>query len=94
MLIAAIGAILFVSSEASAFPTTLYADSSRLATGKWVRIKVNESGVYAITASDVRSWGMSNLADIRVFGYGGAPLPEKLVSTTPDDLPQVPVLLT
>ena len=94
MLIAAIGAILFVSSEASAFPTTLYADSSRLATGKWVRIKVNESGVYAITASDVRSWGMSNLADIRVFGYGGAPLPEKLVSTTPDDLPQVPVLRT
>lgn len=93
-LVAIFGAILFVSSDASAFNTSLYADTSRLATGKWVRIKVTESGIYSISASDVRAWGLSSLANIRIFGYGGAPLPEKLVSATPDDLPQVPVLRT
>ena len=54
-----------------------YAESSKLASGKWVKIAIKESGIYQITADDIRSWGLgTDLAQIHVFGYGGAPLSE------------------
>lgn len=79
---------------ASAFPAQSRADSSRLATGTWVRVKVSESGIYAITAADARNWGLGDLASVHVYGFGGAPLSEALTDDIPDDLPQVPVLRT
>ena len=58
-----------------ALDKSFYAESSKLATGKWVKISVTESGIYQITADDIRSWGLgSDLSQIHVFGYGGAPL--------------------
>ena len=32
-----------------------YAESSKLASGKWVKIAIKESGIYQITADDIRS---------------------------------------
>lgn len=80
--------------SAWAFDTATRAGSSKLATGRWVKVKVTESGIYAITAADARNWGMSDLSKVHVFGFGGAPISEKLTSDIPDDLPQVPVLRT
>lgn len=73
-----------------------YADSSKLATGTWVKISVTESGIYQITADDARSWGLgSDLSQIHVFGYGGAPLSEMMLGDNyADDLPQMPVVRT
>ena len=76
-----------------AFDTSIYAEQSRLAQGKWVKIKVSESGVYKITQSDARKWGFSDISKLRIYGYGGAPIPEVLTrSAYVDDVPQVQVL--
>ena len=73
-----------------------YAANSKLATGTWVKIAVPESGIYQITADDARSWGLgSDLSQIHVFGYGGAPLSEIMLDDNyADDLPQMPVVRT
>ena len=72
-----------------------YADSSKLASGKWVKIEVKESGIYQITAEDTRSWGLgSDLSQIHVFGYGGAPLSQMMDGLYADDLPQMPIVRT
>ena len=81
---------------ATALDKSYYAESSKLASGKWVRISVTESGIYQITADDIRSWGLgSDLSQIHVFGYGGAPLSETMLGDNyTDDLPQMPVVRT
>ena len=82
--------------QAHALDKSYYADSSKLATGKWVKIAVRESGIYQITVDDIRSWGLgSDLSQIHVFGYGGAPLSEIMSGDNyADDLPQQPVVRT
>jgi hypothetical protein len=80
--------------HAAAFAPTIYTDSSKLATGTWVKIKVTETGIHAITASDAHKWGFSDLSKIRVFGYGGGQISEKLTADQPDDLPQIPLMRT
>ncbi len=83
---------LYSSVNAHAFSTTHYADSSKLATGKWVKIKVTKSGMHAITSADAQKWGFSDISKLHIFGFGGAPISEKLTEDLPDDLPQIPVV--
>ena len=81
--------------NAMAFDLSHYSDTSRLATGKWVKVAVSESGIYQITSSDASKWGLGDLSSVRVFGYGGAQLSDTLrANQFLDDLPQVPVLRT
>ena len=82
------------SVAAHALDKSYYAETSVLANGKWVKIAVKESGVYQITADDIRSWGLgSDLSQIHVFGYGGKPLSETMSGDNyADDLPQVPIV--
>ena len=78
----------------NALDKSYYAETSKLASGQWVKIAVVESGVYQITADDIRSWGLgSDLSKIHIFGYGGKPLSEKMLGDNyADDLPQVPIV--
>ena len=80
--------------KAAAFDASLKADSSRLAQGRWVKIKVTETGMHAITAADAQKWGMSDLSKVHVFGFGAQRIPDKLTQDIPDDLPQLPVVRT
>ena len=79
-----------------ALDKSYYAETSKLASGKWVKIAVKESGIYQITADDIRSWGLgSDLSKIHVFGYGGKPLSETMLGDNyADDLPQMPIVRT
>lgn len=77
----------FRSSEKLHF----FAEESKLKSGKWVKLAVQESGVYKITFEQLQSWGIDNPAQARVFGYGGAMLNEDFSLPKKDDLPQVPV---
>ena len=73
-----------------------YADSSLLKTGKWAKIKIVNSGIYKLTNSDLTQMGFSDPSKVRVYGYGGAMLPEAFKYPKRDtkaggDLPEVPV---
>ncbi len=85
-----------MAPAASALNKDFYAENSKLASGKWVKVSVMKSGIYQITADDIRSWGLgSDLSQIHVFGYGGAPLSEKMLGDNyADDLPQMPIVRT
>ena len=85
--------LMMAWSSAYGFDLSHYADTSRLATGKWVKVAVSESGIHQITASDASKWGFSDISKVKVFGYGGEQLNDTLhIASFIDDLPQVPVL--
>ena len=50
-----------------------YTSQSVLSNGNWVKVRVQESGVYCMTYEDLASAGL-NPADVRIYGYGGAML--------------------
>ena len=79
-------------NNVSALDADDYTKQSVLSSGKWVKIKVTETGIHSITKTDISKWGFSDLSKIRIFGYGGAPVSEILDANQIDDLPQVPVL--
>jgi len=68
-----------------------YAANSKLASGKWVKIKVENPGVYKLTYSQLKEMGFSNFTSIGVFGYGGM-LPKTAGQVLADDLPERPLL--
>jgi len=72
----------------SSNPAMRYAASSVLATGNWVKIGVKESGIYRISYRKLKSLGFQNPEKVRLFGYGGAQLPENGLEGLVDDLPQ------
>ncbi len=79
---------------AQAFDLSFYADSSALATGKWIKIAVPSDGLYRITNSRLRSWGIDPAKAI-VLGYGGHRQDIILSANTYiDDLPTAPQATT
>ena len=49
-----------------------YAAHSVLATGRWAKIRVPETGIYEITSTLIRRAGFSDMSRVKVYGYGGA----------------------
>ena len=86
--------LLLCSGMAAAFNVSHYATQSKLATGKWVRISIPETGVYEITKDELRQMGFYNPSAVRIYGYGGYPIGEILNGTATDDLISVPVMRT
>ncbi len=76
---------------ALALPASHYATSSKLATGKWVKIQIPQSGVYELTYDELGKMGFANPQNVRIYGSGGNMLSEMLDGTAPDDLTAVPV---
>lgn len=67
-----------------------YAKTSVLAEGRWVRIQVDETGIYKLTAADLKKMGFSDISKVSVFGYGGWMLDEDFsLNSYIDDLPEV-----
>lgn len=64
-------ALLGPWASSHGFETDFYAANSVLSQGRWVRIRVPETGLYRISASTLRSWGFSNPENVRIYGYGG-----------------------
>lgn len=72
-----------------------YKTESALSSGKWVKISVDQSGVYRIPAATLRNWGFSDAGKVRIYGYGGARIPDCLSAENYiDDLPLVKALQT
>ena len=70
-----------------------YAAHSVLASGRWVKISIPETGVYQLTDNFIRRAGFSNPSKVKLYGYGGALQPEALTGdylTQTDDLKELP----
>ena len=70
-----------------------YAESSVLSTGDWYKIQVEQSGIHKITYEQLVEMGLKNPANVSVFGYGGAQLPEAFTKPYIDDLPQLSIYM-
>ncbi len=69
------------TSEASA--------QSPFANGKWVKIKVEKTGIQQITFEQLRQWGFDNPQNVTVYGYGGVAMANCWTpSNMPAELPQ------
>ncbi|MGM9758571.1 MAG: type IX secretion system sortase PorU [Parabacteroides sp.] len=86
--------MLLQGGELFAIPATDYAASSVLATGKWVKIQVTESGIYKLSNTDLQKMGFSDPSRVSVHGYGGWPLAEDFSKPYIDDLPATAVWRT
>ena len=67
-----------------------YAESSVLANGKFVKIKILNTGVYKLTYEDLQSMGL-NPANVRIFGFGGNVLDQNFLNPKYDDLPELAI---
>ncbi len=63
-----------------------FAESSVLSQGKWVKVKVENSGIYQLDYSTLASWGFSDPSKVKVYGNGGDMLPESNSEFREDDL--------
>lgn len=77
-IILILSALILPGFAAHGFDMDKYAESSKLSSGKWVKIKVEESGMHRIPAVTLRSWGFSDPSKVRVYGYGGRRQPDRL----------------
>lgn len=67
-----------------------YKSSSVLSEGRFVKIRIKDSGVYKLTYEDLNAMGV-NPANVRIFGYGGAILNQSFQNSRIDDLPEVAI---
>lgn len=88
-----LGVIALVAAttlSAQAFSPSIYKTTSKLATGKWVKIAVPEDGIYQITFDELAQMGFSNPESVRIYGFGGHAISEVLDGSQADDLIAVP----
>jgi Peptidase family C25/Secretion system C-terminal sorting domain len=67
-----------------------YASNSVLSQGKFVKIRITNSGIYKLTYENLVSMGIDP-SNVRVFGYGGAMLEQSFLLDKPDDLPEASI---
>lgn len=78
--------------DAHAYQISYYATSSKLSSGRWVKIKVTQTGINEITNEQLLEMGFNDPSKVCVYGYGGVCLSNAFEATHPDDLPAQPIL--
>lgn len=68
-----------------------YTKQSLLSTGRWVKIRVPEEGVYQLTPTTLKSMGFSDPSSVRLYGYNLPFLPEQCIENLDDDLTELPL---
>jgi len=69
----------------------LYTPQSALSEGTWVKISVEETGIYKLSYADLKKMGFSDPAKVSVHGYGGWMLDENFAKPYTDDVPATAV---
>ena len=65
--------------------------ASVMASGDWYRITADRDGIYRITYSELVSLGITDPANVRIYGSGGAMLPETTDKKYGSDLQEIPI---
>ena len=60
-----------LQSRAGNAANSIYAAHSVLASGKWAKIRVSETGVHQLTTDVVRRAGFTDINKVKIYGYGG-----------------------
>ncbi|MDR0815709.1 MAG: type IX secretion system sortase PorU, partial [Bacteroidales bacterium] len=63
---------------------------SPMASGEWYRMFITQDGIYRITYEELLNLGLSNPANVRIYGAGGAMLPE-MAGSVEKGLQEIPV---
>ena len=84
-----------IASQGQAGPLkgVTFANNSVLASGRWYKIAISDTGIYKITYEDLTGMGFENPGNIRLFGNGGKQLPFDSGLDRTDDLVENPVYL-
>jgi hypothetical protein len=65
--------------------------------GRWYRLAVGKEGIYRLTADQLRANGITvtpqEVSSLRLYGYGGAPLPELVSLGQANTLPEQPLIV-
>lgn len=72
-----------------------YAAHSVLASGRWAKISVGETGIYQLTEEVARKAGLRDFSKVKIYGYGGNRQPEVLSESylrETDDLQEIPTI--
>ncbi|MDR0415363.1 MAG: type IX secretion system sortase PorU, partial [Prevotellaceae bacterium] len=70
-------------------PQAMEASKSTLNSGRWVKLRIKQTGVHRITADMLKRWGFTNLNAVSVWGNGCRGLPRLNSEANPDDLLQI-----
>ena len=60
--------ILLMALAFTANAQSRYAEHSKLSTGKWVKIRVADEGVYQLTSTTLKGMGFSQPSKGRLYG--------------------------
>lgn len=71
-----------------------YAAHSVLSQGRWATVQVTQTGMTLITDVQLRSLGFTDPSKVRIYGSGGAMVPDDLNESVVDDLPLLPSVRT
>jgi Peptidase family C25 len=66
---------------------------SPLASGTWYKIRIPSTGIYKLSYQQISGMGITNPSKVRIFGYGGAELPENSLLGNQDDLLPVQIYM-
>lgn len=69
-------------SNSIAKKTNSIPSSSVLSSGNWIKVSVSETGVHKLTHAQLTEMGISQVQNIRIFGYGGM-LPTQNIEARP-----------
>lgn len=83
-----------ISNYVKAYDLSYYTSNSKFNSGKWIKIKISETGIYEITNDEIKNFGFTDPQNVHLYGYGGTMLPETFSDGLIDDIEQVPVLRT
>ena len=87
-------ALLVSGTSLHALSLSHFAEQSKLASGRWVKVAIDVEGVHEITAEELAEMGFGDPTKVKIFGSGGNILPESIEATIVDDLAQVPAIYT
>ncbi len=68
-------------------------DHSLLASGNWIKVSVEESGIHKLSYEQLQEMGLANPTTVSVYGSGATLLPEQYSQGYIDDLQAVPLYI-
>ncbi|MFY9152706.1 MAG: type IX secretion system sortase PorU [Prolixibacteraceae bacterium] len=74
----------------SAFAAFPWKTTSVLSSGKWIKIKTKDRGIYKVTYDQIKQWGFANPDQVALYGTGGYMLPFMNKDLRFDDLDTYP----